>query len=1026
MEPFVDQLHRLCREHPTRAKWIFVPTHAAGRTLGDRLVLEGTGWVNVRFVTPLDVALRMGAPFLVERGIDPSEEGLGPALIMRLLLELPDGSTYFRELADQPQMALALWSSLRELRLAGIRATDLADGWVASPQKAAELRALLASYEQFLQAHNRGDRATVFQEALVHGDWCPIQPGDCWTEQPDVVWAPLERRLMDAVPGERITPAVLALPGLDLPRRLAHASVDRREPAAGAILAFLMAEGPTPQASSPTPQAPSLFRAGSPEAEVEEVFRRILASGQRLDDCEIACASDGYATLVWEKACRYDWPVTLAAGLPATLSRPGRALIGLAEWIEDGFAAGLLRRLLQSADVALPDEAGLGPAHAARLLVRAQAAWGRETYRLSLGRLAQSSRRGATRDDITPEQREGLLARADRADALASWISELIEAVPEPGDDGLIALRELIDCAETFVTSHAARRSALDGAAAARLANAIGELRALGAFRCSLLQGLRFLRERVEGLAIGADRPRPGHLHVSSLSRAALAGRAHLFVVGLEEGRVFPGAFEDPVLLDEERARTSPDLERSTDRTDEAVYAALGRLAAASASDTVAICLSYSCRDVRQFRETYPSWLMLRAYRVLAGDPTASYQQLEGFLGAPRSCVPDRAEDALSPGRWWLHGVTRAGEAGRAAVLREYPWLAAGVRAAEARQSAVFTEFDGHVPDAGKALDPCLESSIVSPTQLEAAAECPFRHFLRRGLGVDTIDSGDRDRDVWLDPLIRGSLLHDIYARFLRRCRDARRRPNQVVDAAWLQAEGRAMLDQLAREMPPPSAEVHDRESREVLADLDLFLSAECAADDSRTPVALELAFGKGGDAGTEPLAADEPVVIDAGGGLTFRIAGRIDRVDQVAGTGGRVTFEIVDYKTGTYYEPAWQGTFAGGRRLQHALYGLAAVELLKRRIETPIVSGAQYYFSSAKGTQERKAIPTPPMAATAAVLADLRELIASGLFVHAPDAEACKWCDFGHACGREAGQQAEAKLTHARLAPWRRLAAHD
>ena len=29
----------------------------------------------------------MGAPFLVERGIDPSEEELGPALMMRLLLE---------------------------------------------------------------------------------------------------------------------------------------------------------------------------------------------------------------------------------------------------------------------------------------------------------------------------------------------------------------------------------------------------------------------------------------------------------------------------------------------------------------------------------------------------------------------------------------------------------------------------------------------------------------------------------------------------------------------------------------------------------------------------------------------------------------------------------------------------------------------------------------------------------------------------------------------------------------------------
>lgn len=47
----------------------------------------------------------MGAPFVVERGIDPSEEGLGAALIMRLLLDLPEGRGYFRSLADQPTLA---------------------------------------------------------------------------------------------------------------------------------------------------------------------------------------------------------------------------------------------------------------------------------------------------------------------------------------------------------------------------------------------------------------------------------------------------------------------------------------------------------------------------------------------------------------------------------------------------------------------------------------------------------------------------------------------------------------------------------------------------------------------------------------------------------------------------------------------------------------------------------------------------------------------------------------------------------
>src|SRR3954463_11991939 len=149
MDPFVDQLARLAVEHRTRAKWVVVPSHAIGRTLGERIALGGTNWLNLRFATPLDIALRMGAPFLVERGIDPSEEGLGPALIMRLLLHLPAAAGYFRPLADQPSMAEALWSTIRELRMAGLRASDITPSAFESSVKQQELRAILAAYERF-------------------------------------------------------------------------------------------------------------------------------------------------------------------------------------------------------------------------------------------------------------------------------------------------------------------------------------------------------------------------------------------------------------------------------------------------------------------------------------------------------------------------------------------------------------------------------------------------------------------------------------------------------------------------------------------------------------------------------------------------------------------------------------------------------------------------------------------------------------------------------------------------------------
>ena len=216
MDPFVTQLASLCREHVTRAKWVFVPSHAIGRTLGERIALGGTNWLNLRFVTPLDIALRMGAPFLVERGIEPSEEGLGPALIMRLLLDLPKDGGYFRPLADQPTMAQALWSTIRELRMAGIKSEPAAGRRVRVAGKAR--RAARAA--RLLRAVPR-DRTTAAtwrwstRRRCKHPDWCPIQAEDCWTELPDVVWTPLQRRLIDAMPGERIVPTALAASGRD-------------------------------------------------------------------------------------------------------------------------------------------------------------------------------------------------------------------------------------------------------------------------------------------------------------------------------------------------------------------------------------------------------------------------------------------------------------------------------------------------------------------------------------------------------------------------------------------------------------------------------------------------------------------------------------------------------------------------------------------------------------------------------------------------------------------------------------------
>jgi RecB family exonuclease len=1015
LDPFIDQLKRLSTEYPTRSKWVFVPDHAIGRTLGERITLDGTNWLNLRFVTPLDMALRMGAPFLVERGINPSEEGLGPALMMRLLLDLPKDGGYFRPLADHPTMAQALWATLHELRMAGVRANALKSEGFSSPAKHDELVVLLSAYEQFLKQNERSDMAGVYEEAVKHQDWCPIKSLDCWTELPDIQWSPLQRQMIDSMPGERFAPHSFELSGVPLPRRLKSRSTDRRlaDPTTNE-LAYLMSPASAPAQTSPASKI-TLFHAGGHEAEIEEVFRRILASGAPLDQVEIACASDAHVALIWEKALRHNWPVTLGPGIPAAFTRPGRALIGLCDWIETDFSAGHLRRLLQSGDLAFEETEGFTAGQAARLLGRAEAGWGRATYRLALGHLQKNYESRSADPDASDEDRAEAKGKAERTAKILSWITGLLACAPEPVPDGKVPLQTVVSGVLGFLERSTSRNSALDHRAAASLQDYIGELRSLEEFSCTLSESLRFIRERVTSLYVAPERPRPGHLYACRITQSGYAGRPHLFVVGLEEGRVFPSSTEDAVLLDAERVRISSDLRLSTDRIDEAVYAVLTRIAASAGSVT----FSYSCRDTREFRETYASWVMLQAFRLQRREAALDYHQLKASLGEPKSAVPEDRETALSAAGWWLRSVVGAGEAGVSVLDDAFANLVHGRTAEDMRKSAEFTEFDGYVPPAGPVLDPCAPETAYSVTELEQLAECPFRFFLKRGLGVRPVDEGERDKDIWLDPLTRGSELHDLYAALLRHVRDKDRRATKK-DGAWLIAFAQERLKKLNEEMPAATDEIFDRESRDFLADVQLFLDAE-SEDSPLTSIGFEVSFGRPLDGDNEPLARPEAVEVDLGKGIVFRIAGRIDRIDRV----GPASFEVLDYKTGGFWPDNWKGSFDEGRRLQHALYGLAAVELLKARYTNPKVTAGVYYFSSHKGRQERVKIPAPSKAAIASVLGDLRDLVIKGQFIRTPDENNCRFCDYLAACGAETNRQAREKLSDSNVGAFRRLATH-
>jgi ATP-dependent helicase/nuclease subunit B len=136
-----------------------------------------------------------------------------------------------------------------------------------------------------------------------------------------------------------------------------------------------------------------------------------------------------------------------------------------------------------------------------------------------------------------------------------------------------------------------------------------------------------------------------------------------------------------------------------------------------------------------------------------------------------------------------------------------------------------------------------------------------------------------------------------------------------------------------------------------------------------------------------------------------------------------------VDYKTGRYRQDDYEGTFMGGRLLQHALYALAARELIQGVDPRARVGAGSYYFPTSRGRGERVVLPQGDPAAVVAVLRDLFEVVACGTFVHSSDESDCRWCEFGRACGADPVARAKRKIEHGDneiLDAYRRLARHE
>ncbi len=746
-----------------------------------------------------------------------------------------------------------------------------------------------------------------------------------------------------------------------------------------------------------------IFKALGTANECREILRRLYAEKLPFDQAEVlAPAGSPHATVFYLLAARTGLPVTFGDGIAVSFTSPGRLFFGLAEWLSNEFSSDDLCRLLETGDLVLPcgdPEAPFAARTACRHLRNAMIGWGRERY---LERLA-ALRDGQKADLVTrsceigedaEEERAGFAAAIVEIEELSAAIGRILAKIPEPDADGTYDLARLCQAFAALLRDCSRTGSDLDVRSRQALLERLDEFISDSRFPAlSLKEALDLIKSAGASLRVGASPPLAGRLHIAGLSTGGYSGRPVTFVAGLDEA-AFPGrGLQDPVLLDEERAAISASLPTSAD----GLRANLFGLAAVLASLRGRVVFSYPSYDIIEGRESFPSSVVLQAFRLLHGDPDLDYAALDKTLPEASGFLPADSGRAVDEAEWWLDRLTvEPRPDGPRSVTANFPDLAAGLVAMSAREGDPLTVYDGivNIDPLRAQVDPVAGSkAVMSATRLELLAKCPFGYFMHYVLRVQPPEEVAFDRTRWLDPLQRGSLVHAILCEFMTEVAEKGEDVHEARHGALMARLAGRHIAEIRLKIPPPSDGIFESERRDILETLAIFMAAEEKRETKGRPLAFEKEI------------ADEPIAL--GGGRSFRLRGFIDRVDLI----GKDTYRIIDYKTGN---PApYEGLvhFGRGRTLQPALYAVALEQILARERPgaKPFVAESGYLFPSRRGEGDEIMVGNFDRSRLRSLLNDLLGLLEKGYFLAGPEAK-CGYCDYRAACVSGGPESSKAK----------------
>lgn len=510
------------------------------------------------------------------------------------------------------------------------------------------------------------------------------------------------------------------------------------------------------------------------------------------------------------------------------------------------------------------------------------------------------------------------------------------------------------------------------------------------------------LSERLGFLRTEPPKRRYGRVFVGSIEEARGRSFDIVFLPGLAEGLFPRRAIEDPLLLDEHRAKLASSLDTQDQRI--ARERMLLRYAAAAAS--VSMIVSYPRMDIAQSRARVPSFYALEVMRAAEGR-LPSLREFEKRAARAASSrlawpAPADAREAIDDAEYDLASLEaslklRGDRAQGSAryLMQTNDALARSFRARWRRWEASWSSADGFIHLDAATLRALaahrLANRAYSPSALQHFAACPYRFVLQ---AIFQFRAREQSAPLeQMDPLTRGALFHAAQFELFRTLESANLLPvtPDRLSAALDLAD--QVLDRVAAkyedDLAPAIARVWNSEIETIRMDIRGWLQQVAAAHDHWIPAHFEFAFGLPADAHRDRSSTNqEAVIFDS-----IRLRGSIDLIERHSATG---VFRITDHKTGKAPKerPQYVG---GGAVLQPLLYAHAAETLLG----APVQSG-RLYFCTQRGDFAAIEIPLNEQARDRLrrVLETIDQSIETGFLPAAPQSGACAMCDYSAVCG--------------------------